>query len=188
MTIFEYFLVLFSMILSITLTHLASGVGELVRSPKRVAWSLPYALWIVLIGQTVLDMWSSAWLMRGTVVFNMGLVVFLLATALSTYLAALWLVPREVGEERIDLYTHMIDQRRYFMGAFIFYLAAGICWNLYLLPPGKFDLANYAVAGPMLAATIVAWITPVRPVQYAVPILGAILVMVYYAYFFPSIG
>ena len=187
MTIFEYFLVLFSMVLSITLTHLASGIGELIRSRKTVTWSLPYCLWLFMIGQTVIDMWSSAWLMRGTAEFRMLVVLLMLSTAMAGYLAAMWVIPHNIGERSIDLYAYMVDQRRYFIGAMLYYVGTAAVWNEFLMP-GGFDLANHTITGPTFAILVVAWISPAKAVQHVVPVLGTVAVLAYYVYYFPTIG
>ena len=60
MSIFEYFLVLFSVVLSLGLTHLATGMGELIRARRLVKWSLPHLLWVALTITSTMDLWSSA--------------------------------------------------------------------------------------------------------------------------------
>lgn len=188
MTIFEYFLVLFSVVLSLGLAQLATGIGELARYPGRVRWSLPHALWVLWVFGTIIDLWGSTWLMREAMSFSLFSILLAVMTAIATYLAALWVVPRTQESGDIDLYAFMVAERRRFIGAMIAYVVCGVVWNLYLLPPGHFDLANYFIAAPMLVAMTVGWWTPNRWVQHIVPVIGVISIIIYFAIYFPTIG
>ena len=111
-----------------------------------------------------------------------------LGISLAIYLATLWIVPRHIGDEPIDLGNYMDRERRYFLGALIAYCLLGIVVNLYLLPTGHFDWANYYIAGPFTALLLFAWWSPRRWVQLAAPVVGLALFGVYFAVYFPSIG
>lgn len=188
MTIFEYILVLLSVILGLAVTQLATGVGELIRSRKAVTWSLPYVLWLMFCFLTILDVWASSWLLRTDARWNLLSVLLVLGISLAIYLATLWIVPRHIGDEPIDLGNYMDRERRYFLGALIAYCLLGIVVNLYLLPTGHFDWANYYISGPFTAALLCAWWSPHRWVQLAAPVIGLALYVIYFAVYFPSIG
>ena len=157
MTIFEYILVLLSVILGLALAQLATGIGELLRSRRRITWSLPYVLWLIYCFMTILDQWTSVWLLRTDARWNLLSVLLLLGNALAIYLAILWLIPRHIGDDTIDLDAFVRDEKRYFLGALLVYCALGIATNLYLLPAGQFDWANYYIAGPLMASMLAAW-------------------------------
>lgn len=188
MTIFEYILVLLSVILGLALAQLATGVGELIRSRKAVTWSVPYVLWLVFCFCAILDVWASGWLLRTGARWNLLSVVLLLALSLSIYLAVLWLVPRQVDERKIDLGQFMLAERRYFIGILIAYCVLGVLVNLYLFPTGHFDWASYNIAGPFIVALSLGWWSPNKWVQLAVPVIGLLLFVVYFAVYFPSVG
>ena len=188
MTIFEYILVLLSMVLGLAVTQLASGVGELLRSRHRVTWSLPYALWLAFSFLAIMDLWTSGWLLRNSTRWTLWSIGLLLGSALSVYLAALWLIPRDIGDEDIDLGTFLLQERRYFLGALLAYSAFGIMANLYLFPNGYFDWATYATAAPVTATLALPWWSPNRWVQLIAPIAGLTFVVTYFAVYFPTIG
>lgn len=51
MTIFEYFMVLLSVMLSLALAQLVTGIGELLRARPFVRWSFSYALWLAVLAR-----------------------------------------------------------------------------------------------------------------------------------------
>ena len=188
MTIFEYFMVLLSVVLSLALAHLITGAGELVRARGRVRWSIPYALWLVVAFGRILDWWTSLWLVRGIASWSLVALIFLLLQAATIFLAVLWLIPRRIADEAIDLHEHLLGERRLFLGALMAYFAGGAATNFMILPPGEFDLASFAILPVALSIAGAAWWSPRTWVQHAVPVAMIALLIVYFSVYFPSIG
>ena len=189
MTIFEYFMILISVVLSLTLAQLATGVGELVRSRSAVRWSFAYMIWLAVGLAVIIDLWTSLWLIRDVDRWSLVTILFLLALTLMIYLFVLWLLPRSIGDEPIDLGHHMIANRRLFLTALMAYYVAGAIVNVSVLPPGQIgDLANYVFLPVAFVLTGLAWWTPNRWVQSIVPLLVLAIPLSYFAIYFQTIG
>jgi hypothetical protein len=188
MSIFEYFMVLLSVVLSLTLTKLVTGVGELIQARSRVRWSIGYAFWLIFGLALVIDVWTSLWLLRGVSTWSLVTLVFLLLWVVSVFLFVQWLLPDRIGDEPIDLHAHLLAQRRLFLGAVLAYCVGAGATNILVLPTGAFDLANYAVLFPAIVITATAWWSPAPWVQRAAPIAMTLLWVTYFATYFRTIG
>lgn len=192
MTIFEYFMVLLSVVLSLSLAQLVTGIGELVRAGRSVRWSATYVMWVGIGFAVILDLWTSLWLVRDVPRWSLLSFLLFLVSSTTIYLATLWMLPRDPAggtpAQPLDLHTFAIDARRLFIGALMAYLASGGVLNVLLLPAGHFDLANYAFLGPMLVILALAWWSANRHVQRIVPAIFTVLFIVYFAVYFRTIG
>ncbi|MDF7775224.1 hypothetical protein P1X14_08200 [Sphingomonas sp. AOB5] len=189
MTIFEYFMVLLSVMLSLALAQLVTGAGELIRARGLVRWSFGYALWLVIGFLLVLDWRTSLWLVRGVGQWRLVTLVFMLLQASTIYLYVLWLVPKGAGDSEIDLRDYLVTNRRLFLTAFGIYCVLGWITNVMILPPeAMMDLANYATLGPALALTVLAWVTSNRWVHRLVPVAVLGMMIAYFALYFQTIG
>ena len=189
MTLFEYLMVLLSVVLSLALAQLATGFGELVRAASRVRWSAAYGLWMLLGLGLVIDLWTSLWLVRGVERWGLVTLVFMLLQCLTIYLYVLWLLPREIGEREIDLWRHLLETRGLFLAALACNLIAGAAMNLLILPPGEMgDLANFAIIPIALLLTGLAWRLENRWLQRIVPLILVALMLLNFAVHFPTIG
>jgi hypothetical protein len=188
MTIFEYFMVLLSVVLSLALAQLITGVGELVRARGKVRWSVTYLLWLVVTFAMIIDYWASLWLVRGIPSWTLVALVFLLLPAAMMFLSILWLLPRHIGDEPIDLAEHLLSERRLFLGALIAYFVCGGVTNVLILPPGEFDFANFAILPVALMIAGSAWWSPRTWVQRAAPMVMLALLAAYFSVYFTTIG
>ncbi|RYG82922.1 MAG: hypothetical protein EON59_14020 [Alphaproteobacteria bacterium] len=187
MTIFEYVMVLLSMVLSLSLTQLVSGVGELARS-RNVRWSLAHGLWIVVGFGLILDVWTSYWLIRDVPRWGLLSIVFMLLQTIAIYLFNLWLLPRLAGDEPMDLNAFLLDNRRLFLGAVIASYIAGVIFNVSLVPPETFELSNYAILPIAVGISAAAWWFRAGWVQIAAPALTLAMMLFYFATHFQTIG
>lgn len=187
MSLFEYFMVLVSVVLSLALAHLVAGLGELVRSRANVRWSVSYVLWMAVALCLVLDLWTSLWLVRDAARWNIVSVVFVLLTTVTVYLYVHWLLPRDPGA-KVDLSRYTVENRRLFLGALIAYLVSGGVMNVTILPPGAFDLANFAFLPVGIALVGAAWWFEACWVQRIVSAMMLVLMAIYFATFFQTIG
>lgn len=189
MTIFEYFMVLLSVVLSLALAQLVTGVGELIRARGAVRWSFAYVLWLVHGFMMVLDWWTSLWLVRGVASWPLVTIVFMLLQAAMISLYVLWLLPRQVSEAPIDLGDYLLANRRLFLGAFLGYCVSGGITNIMILPPeARMDIANYVTLTPALVLLALAWWSHNRWVQRIVPAALLVLMLGYFAFYFQTIG
>ena len=189
MSVFEYFLILFSVVLSLALTQLISGVGKLVRARPTVRWTIGYVLWLTIGFSLILDLWTSLWLVRTVPKWSLATLVFLLLQASSIFLYILWLVPRAGHQENVDLGEHALKERRLYLAALTIYVIAGVITNFTILPKeALMDWASYAILPPSLILIAVAWLCANRWMQMVVPVAIQGLMITYFILYFPTIG
>ncbi|MBN8815281.1 MAG: hypothetical protein J0J06_07530 [Sphingomonas sp.] len=189
MSVFEYFLILFSVVLSLALTQLISGVGELVRARPTVRWTIGYALWLTIGLSLILDLWTSLWLVRTVPKWSLATLVFLLLQASAIFLYILWLVPKPGHQENVDLGEHALEERHLYLAALTGYVIAGVITNFTVLPKeALMDWASYAILPPSLVLIAIAWLAGNRWVQLLIPAAIQSLMITYFILYFPTIG
>jgi hypothetical protein len=190
MSVFEYVMVLLSVVLSLALTQLLLSLAELVRAGRKVRWSATYVMWMLLTLALVLDMWTSLWLLRDQTRWHIGTLVFVLFQCSSIYLLAHLMTPREAEVEAgIDLWDFHLRNRRLYLAPVIAYGLAGIVMNLVLLPASQLvNISTWIFVVPVTVVLVIAWWRPEAWIQRVTTggILAAMLV--YFAFFFSSIG
>jgi hypothetical protein len=162
---FDYVVILFSMVISLAVTHLLSGIGRLIRAPK-VRVSMVLSGWVAYLLLSCVDFWFSVWRDRG-LTWDMGTTLLAFIGGAVLYLAC-WLALPEVGQgESVDLREYHDRSRRLYLGAIVVYATLSIVGVL--LTPGQGSGVWTAVAIGGAAAT--AWIWRSRWVQ-----TGAVIV------------
>lgn len=61
MTIFEYVMILFSLVISLGLARLLETHAHLMKRGKSVKWSLTYLGWLLVLILALIDIWASLW-------------------------------------------------------------------------------------------------------------------------------
>lgn len=189
MTIFEYFMVLLSVVLGLALAQLLTGLGELARAHERVRWSSLFAIRAALALLTIIDMWTSLWLVRDVPQWRLVSLLFLLGQAAAIYLHVLLLLPTVPVEGTIDLERYAIERRRLYLGPAIAYLFASVVTNVLFLPAAqRWSIVNFTVVAPLVVLNLIAWATPRRGVQLGAALGVLMMVVAYFAFYFPVIG
>jgi hypothetical protein len=165
---FELVLVLISMVISLALTQLLSGLGRTIRAPK-VTVSLPHAIWSIYLLLECVDFWMSLWLGRD-VAWDLPTVEFIFADSAALYLSC-WLIVPEVDRGKpIDFVAFFEADRRRILGAIIAYL---VITTLYMASDPNSRAAAWT-GGVPAAVTIAAfvWRAPALQVLAAGVTLG----------------
>lgn len=163
MTAFELVVIVLSVVISLAFTHLLTGIARLIQA-RKVKFSIIHAAWIGQMLFTCVDYWLSLWAVRETEVWSLAYLSFWLAVATSIYLAGWLIIPATSDiEDGIDLQVYHRDNRRRYLGAYVFYYLLGGAINLTI--PGM-ESAALLVLG-FLVALAAAWLWPDRRVQLA---------------------
>ncbi len=130
MSIFDYLMVLLSVVLSLGLVHLLNGIASLFHSRTRVLWSSVYLLWMVEVLILHFDFWVYTWSMNARTEYTVGEIglVFLLVSAI--YLTATALVPKFPARGTINLYVTWQRIRIEFLAVYLAYLGLILVLNL----------------------------------------------------------
>lgn len=186
MTIFEYVMILFSLVISLGLAKLLETHAQLLKRGKAVKWSLTYLGWLVMLFLTLIDIWASLWQAHANARWSAGEIgLSLLATILLFY-AAIFAAP-EVQDEPLDLWTfHMANRHRY-IGAMVGYTLIGAWLNATLMQQA-FSMANLTSAGPGIALMLAAIFIRNTWAQRILVIATLAVIGFYFAQYLPAIG
>lgn len=181
MSTFEFVSVLLSIVVSLAIAHLLSGVALALKAKKvRFDWVL--AGWWLFAGMLCVDYWFSLWQLRDTPVWSLGFVLIWLLLAAFNYLAAWMVVPDAEEDGTMDFVAYGSSNRRKYLGAMVAVCVGGTVVNGYT---PSMEPANL-LAPFFISVLIAAIIWKQRAVQIA-----ALLLMyggfVYYAMNFISV-
>ena len=188
MTVFEYLLVLISVVLSLGVAHLLTGVAQLIKAGSRVRWSVTYALWLLIVLFMFFDMWTSLWGLREVAALSLLAVIACFLTIALIYLTSVLVVPDLERGEKIDLWAFHMSNRRRYLATMVAYLLCGAMLNVAVLPAEQFAIMNLTAIAPGLAIILAALVFSNRWVQRLAPVAALAVSAVYLATYFGTLG
>ncbi|MGZ2413084.1 hypothetical protein ACUXST_002526 [Sphingomonas sp. F9_3S_D5_B_2] len=115
MPMFDYVMVLASIVIGLALTHLMQGVAGLIQQPRKVRIWWVHLLWVAYMFLASVFWWWSEYLLRDIAVWTFGIYAFVLSYAFIIYLAAALLFPRDLdGYSSFENY--FLSRRHWFFG------------------------------------------------------------------------
>lgn len=117
MTVFEYVIILFSILFSVAFAHMLQSVAQLIRAAKRVRFSALHAIWMLNVFVIVLTNWLGLWELRDLPRWPTAYVVLLTIAISIQYVAVVLICPAVPPEGEVDLRTfHQTQGPRYLAG------------------------------------------------------------------------
>jgi hypothetical protein len=114
----EYLSVLVSIVVGLGISHVLSGVGNLLVDRLRVRFWWVWGVAVLMVFLAHVQFWWGTFSVAATVSANFFAFLFFLLTPIALYLAAVVLLPDFEGEGEIDLRAHFLANHRWFF-AFI---------------------------------------------------------------------
>lgn len=180
MSVFECVFGLFSIILSLGITNLLSGMVEVLRNAGRARFSLEHGLWAWSAFAMSIGNWGSVWELRQLAAWPAWTVLLLVAAVIANYAFCAFVTPHVREEGEIDLVHFHATARRGYAGAL---LAAALFSTLLNVTLGGMHaygewlrdtlLTGPAVVGALLTFAKASWAQR----------LGAVLVALMTTYF-----
>lgn len=186
MSLFEYVIVLVSVVLSLGLAKVLESHAGLIQLGSRVRWSTTYLAWLLVILLWHIDIWASLWVLRDATTWQWSTIAGALLAAMSLFYASILSSPRIEGDGPIDLWAFHLENRRRYVGALLGYAFLGGYLNWSVMRD-HFAMANVTALLPGITLLLVAMFVPNRWVQRAVPLVLLILLAVYFAQYLPQI-
>jgi lysylphosphatidylglycerol synthetase-like protein (DUF2156 family) len=186
MSLFEYVMILVSVILSLGIARILENHGHLLKMEAQVRWSPTYLLWLLIIFFSHVDLWASLWMVRDSASWSLFSLLSVLLAAVALFYAAILSVPETGHGQPVDLWAFHLDNRQRFVGALVGYFIMGAVLNTTLLT-GHFDLATVTATLPGVGLGLVAMLVRARWVQMLVPILLAGMMIAYFLTYFSSL-
>jgi hypothetical protein len=187
MSIFEYVMVLVSVVIGLGMARLLETHASLLKLGPRVRWSPTWLQWLVIIFLFHIDLWASLWQLHAAGRWNWTGIAASLACAVFLFYAAHLSAPEVAGDDAIDLWEFHLANRRRYLTAIIGYAVVGMFLNATLMR-AAFSAANLTTAAPGMVLFLTALFVPNRWVQIAIPPLALGLLAFYFAQYLPTLG
>lgn len=186
MSLFEYVIVLVSVVLSLGLAKALESHAGLLQLGKRVRWSPTYVAWLLIIVLWHIDIWASLWVLREATTWQWSTISGALLAAMSLFYASVLSSPRVEGDAAVDLWDFHMENRRRYVGALLGYALLGAYLNWSVMRD-HFAMANVTALLPGITLLLTAIFVPNRWVQRAAPVLLLVLLAIYFAQYLPQI-
>lgn len=185
MAIFDYVMLLISVVLSLGLARLLETHARLIKRGAAVRWSATYLAWLAIVGAMHVDLWATLWSVHTTTHWQWTEIMGFFFQAVALFYGAVLLAPDEPLES-IDLWQFHLDNRRRYVPAVIVYTLLG-CWlTLTFLPTEQFLSAVYKVGLPMVVGCIAAMVVSSLWAQRAIALAMVAWVAWYFATYLPG--
>jgi hypothetical protein len=115
---FDYVMVLVSVVIGLAMTHLMQGVVDIIQNPARMKPWWVHLCWVLLMLFTSVFFWWFEYQYHTVQQWTFGLYLLLLVYAFNVYVAAALLFPFDQGEFT-SYEDYFIAKRRWFLSLFI---------------------------------------------------------------------
>jgi hypothetical protein len=109
--LFEFILVITSVVYALAMAQVLTGVGRLAQTEATIRWYLPHTVWMLILFLSILVMWWAGWEFRA-VVWIFPKYLFMLISPVSLFFATALIIPQRIAEHEVNLEKHFMKIRR----------------------------------------------------------------------------
>lgn len=155
MSSFEFVFSLISVVTSLALAHMITGIINLMRNGARLSWR--HGLWTWAAFALLVGNWAGFWRYVALDDWSAFLILSNLGFMISLYVVCTLVIPEMDRHEKVDLVAfHDREGRRYIGAHFVFALLA-IVFNLASNGVGQTAFRNSSLAAVAMALTVTAF-------------------------------
>lgn len=181
MAIFDYVMLLISVVLSLGLARLLETHARLLKRGAAVKWSAVYMAWFVILGALHVDLWATLWVVHTQTHWPWTMILGFFFQAIALYYGAVLVAPDE-DADTIDLWRFHLDNRRRYLPTLIVYTALGCALTLNFGPMAQLLSAVYSVGIPIIVGCALAILAPTLWAQRTI----AAVMVVWFAWYFAT--
>lgn len=185
MAIFDYVMLLISVVLSLGLARLLETHARLLKRGKAVRWSAVYMTWFVVLGAMHVDLWATLWAVHTQTTWPWTMILGFLFQAIALFYGAVLVTPDE-DTPHVDLWQFHLDNRRRYLSTLILYTVLGSVLTLGIASMAQFLSAVYTVSVPFVACCAVAMFATSTRMQRVAAVAMLVLVGWYFATYLPG--
>jgi hypothetical protein len=175
MDLFEFILIITSVIYALAVAQILSGVSRLVQTNATIRWYLPHAIWTGTLFVYIFLVWWSAWEFR-ELDWQFPEYLFMVIAPTLLYLTCSLLIPQHLDERSVDLEAHFYKVRRPLLWSFLLATVAAVSdGNVLAGEPIWFDGREGHIA--VLLSTIAGLSVANRKAQTAIAVAVASALM-----------
>jgi hypothetical protein len=105
--LFEFILVITSVVYALAMAQVLTGVGRLAQTEATIQWFLPHTLWIVILFMSILVTWWAGWEFR-EVEWVFPKYVYMLITPISFFFSSSLIIPQRTDGQEVNLEKHFL--------------------------------------------------------------------------------
>ena len=185
MAIFDYVMLLISVVLSLGLARLLETHARLIKRNAAVRWSAIYLAWLAIVGALHVDLWATLWAVHTNTHWQWTEIMAFFFQSVALFYGAVLLAPEETGEA-LDLWRFHLENRRRYLPAVIVYTVLGSWLGMNFLPVEQFLSAVYTVGLPIVVLCIAAMVASALWVQRAIALAMVALLAWYFWTYLPG--
>lgn len=178
MAIFDYVMLLVSVVLSLGLARLLETHARLVKRGSTVTWSAVYMAWLLVLGAMHVDLWATLWVIRKQTNWPWTMVLGYFFQAIALFYSTVLVTPDE-GAPTTDLWQFHLENRRRYLTTLIISTLLGSLLAMTFVSPGRFLFAVCTVTLPLCGFCLLAMIADSAGAQ-RVAALGMIVTLALY--------
>lgn len=184
---FDYVSVIISVVIGLGLSHLLTGLVELVKARRRVRFYWVHLLWVGLAFMGHIFLWWSLWNLRGLQVWNFFSFLLLLLQPVLLFVMAAFLIPKSGPDDHVDLREYFYENHAAVFGSGAAFILLMLVRNALPAGGGLLTPANYLLA-LALALLCVSAVTKSTRYHAAVGILFVLWFLAFIVLFGLQLG
>lgn len=169
MDLFEYILILTSVIFALAVAQILAGVSRMAQSTVPIRGYLPQKIWIFNLFLLIFLIWWATWEFRN-VDWTFPQYAYLLVAPTLLFFVCSLLTPQQFGREDADIESHFARVRRPFFGTFFFAVIAVVIDGNILSNEAVWHNGRYGHV-VLLVASIWGFFSSTRKGQIAVAVV-----------------
>jgi hypothetical protein len=179
---FDYVMVLVSIIVGLAMTHLMQGVVDVIQNPQRMKPWWVHLLWVALMLFSAVFFWWFEYQYHAVQQWTFGLYLLILIYAFNLYLAAALLFPFDQGDFT-SYEDYFIARRAWFLGLFILAQVLDVIDTAMKGARHLSDFgATYLIAEGFFVALAVVGIKTANRTYHAILVLMVLAYWIYWAF------
>ena len=111
MDLFEYILVITSVVYALAMAQVLSGIGRLTQTETTIRWFIPHAVWVAWLFTLIPLSWWAGWEHRD-IQWVFPKFLYTLITPIFFYFATSLIIPQRVEGQEFDLEKYFFKIRR----------------------------------------------------------------------------
>ena len=149
MSAFEFITIFFALLVGLAISHLLSGLSNLIKIHDRVRTYWVNSLWIVTVFIWAVFAWWGLWDLRKMEAWNYPLFFLQVANLCGIYLMTTLVLPKAADTGEIDLENHYFLVRKMFFVTLTWNFSSIVVINKFLF--SKDILSTFAIMPAILA-------------------------------------
>jgi hypothetical protein len=170
----EYLSVLVSIVVGLGISHVLSGVGNLLVDRLRVRFWWVWGVGVLMVFLAHVQFWWGTFSVGTAVSANFFAFLFFLLTPIALYLAAVVLLPTFEGDGEIDLRAHFLANHRWFFGFVALVPLLNAVRSVVISGDPPFNL-DRLFEGVFVVIQVAGALTPRAGVQKAIAVTNLVL-------------